>query len=126
MTESNAPTNTSPGSPASGIDYPSLLRRCMGKRELAGRLVRVFLDESARDLKELEAALHEQDAARLTAIAHRLKGAAGNVSAEAVRETAAQLEELGRVGDLTLAAEAFVRLRAKAEALGRTEPPATV
>ena len=84
--------------PKPGIDFPSLLHRCSGKPDLVRRLVEKFLAQAGGDLRELETALREQDAARLRLVAHRLKGSAANMSAETVRESASQLEELGRAG----------------------------
>jgi CheY-like chemotaxis protein/HPt (histidine-containing phosphotransfer) domain-containing protein len=83
-----------------GIDFPSLLQRCMGKRELAERLIRKFLEQAAVDALDLERAIRQRDAATVRSAAHRLKGSAGNVSARGVYDCASQLEMLGRDGKL--------------------------
>lgn len=103
--------------PPSGIDLAGLLHRCMGKRELAHRLVQKFLAQAGADVHELETAIREQDAVRLRLVAHRLKGSAANVSAEAVRESAGQLEILGRDGNLAAAPELQAQLRVHLEAI---------
>jgi len=105
------------GLPRDGIDFPSLLRRCMGKRDLAARLVQKFLIQAGADVQDLEVAIREQDAVRLRMVAHRIKGSAANVSAEAVREIASHLEILGRDGNLAPAPEFIARLRASMEAV---------
>jgi len=105
------------GAPEAGIDHPSLLRRCMGKQDLAVRLVQKFLVQAGADVHDLEAAIREQDAVRLRMVAHRIKGSAANVSAEAVRDTAGRLEILGRDGNLAAAPEILARLRVNLESV---------
>ena len=51
-------------SPA-GIDYPSLLHRCMGKNELAQRLIKKLLIQAGDDVLELETAIRERDDSRV-------------------------------------------------------------
>jgi HPt (histidine-containing phosphotransfer) domain-containing protein len=103
--------------PPPGIDFPSLLHRCMGKQDLARRLIQKFLVQASADVQELETAMREQDAARLRLVAHRLKGSAANVSAEAVRENASRLEELGRDVNLTPAPGLIAQLRSNMESV---------
>jgi signal transduction histidine kinase/DNA-binding response OmpR family regulator len=103
--------------PRAGIDFPSLLHRCMGKQELAGRLVQKFLAQAGADVLELATAIHEQDATRLRLVAHRIKGSAANVSAEAIRESASRLEILGRDGNLAAAPELLAQLRTHLDAV---------
>jgi signal transduction histidine kinase/DNA-binding response OmpR family regulator/HPt (histidine-containing phosphotransfer) domain-containing protein/HAMP domain-containing protein len=113
------PTDTAPtpppssGAPQTGIDFPSLLHRCMDRQDLARRLIQKFQAQARTDVQELESALHEQDAKRLRLVAHRIKGAAANMSAEAVRESASRLEVLGLNGNLTAAPEILDQLRAR-------------
>ena len=92
------PESTVDPGPIEPIDYPSLLRRCMRKPELAALLVRKLVQQAEKDLLALASAINQNDAAGLAASAHRLKGAAANVSAEALRQAAAELETLGRNG----------------------------
>jgi signal transduction histidine kinase/DNA-binding response OmpR family regulator/HPt (histidine-containing phosphotransfer) domain-containing protein/HAMP domain-containing protein len=100
-----------------GIDYQGLLRRCMGNPDLAGRLIQKFLSQATADIVEIDAAVSEQDAKRLRQVAHRLKGTAANLSAEAVRECAARLELLAHDGNLGQAAELVALLRASMETI---------
>ncbi len=94
---------TATAAAAEPIDYPSLLRRCFGKQELASRLVRKFAEQAGDDLKAMVFAAGQNDAAGLAAAAHRLKGAAANVSAESLRQIATELETLGRAGTIASA-----------------------
>jgi HPt (histidine-containing phosphotransfer) domain-containing protein len=84
-----------------GLDYAGLLRRSLGKGDLAIRLVRKLVQQTEQDLPAMAAAIQSNDSAALAALAHRLKGAAANVSAESLRRTAAEMETLGRSGTTT-------------------------
>ena len=85
---------------ADGIDYPSLLRRCLGKPELAKRLVQKFLEQAAQDLQEMERAIEAKESSAVSAAAHRLKGSASNLCANGVRQCAAAMEAAGRRNNL--------------------------
>ena len=104
------------------MDYPSLLRRCMGRRELAARLVLKFVAQADADAQEIARALQRADAAALAASAHRLKGAAANISAESLRQIAAELEILGRSGNPASAGFGLERLREELERLKSSWP----
>jgi HPt (histidine-containing phosphotransfer) domain-containing protein len=103
-TRPKGPVETGGGQPVV-IDYPSLLERCMGKRELAERLVQMFLEHARDDLRELESALRKNNAAEIAATAHRVKGAAGTVSAMTMWEVSARLEVMGREKNLAGASD---------------------
>lgn len=70
-----------------------LLERCLGKRELALRVLDRFKTQLAQDLESLQAALQDRDLYRMARVAHRIKGAAANVSAHALHQQSAALEE---------------------------------
>jgi len=95
-----APVETAPAEP---IDYPTLLRRCLNRQELAARLVHKLTAQADQDVQVMVAAARQNDAAALAASAHRLKGASANVAAEGLRRLAAELEALGRSGNLAAA-----------------------
>jgi CheY-like chemotaxis protein len=81
------------------IDLESLTRRCVNNRKLAAKALRMFDNGIDRDLAILTKGVQEADPQAVAASAHKIKGAAANISAEAVRQVAAELEKLGR-GDL--------------------------
>ncbi len=98
--------------PESGpIDYPSLLRRCMGKEELAARLVGKLVAQAGRDREEIAEAMQQGNAEVLAAAAHRLKGASANVAAEGLRRVALELEARARSGQLAACAGIVDRLQ---------------
>jgi HPt (histidine-containing phosphotransfer) domain-containing protein len=59
-------------------------------------IVRVFVDEAPRILRQIDAAIGAGDADRLSAAAHELKGAAANLSAPGVAQAAGALEQTAR------------------------------
>jgi CheY-like chemotaxis protein len=93
------------------IDRPSLLKRCLGKEELADKLLAKLHARLGTDLNEIKAAVDAGDAEQLARSAHRLKGAAANLSAEALRAVAGDLEALGRSGDVGAARDVLARLK---------------
>ena len=74
-----------------------------GTAVLVGRLVECFLDRIPVDLADLRAALDQGDAARVTRIAHRLKGAAGTVGSSGMVSLCEQLEVLVYTGPMASA-----------------------
>lgn len=82
------------------IQYDELLERCMGNQAFAQRVLDRFRERFADDLEELERQLNSGDAMQASKLAHRLKGAAANVSAESLSQLAADIEACSRQGQL--------------------------
>ncbi len=61
------------------------------------RLLRIFLDNAASTIDELEAALEQHDLARMNALGHRLKSSARAVGAMRLADTCLALEQMGSV-----------------------------
>lgn len=93
------------------IEHEQLLQRCSGKNELANRLIRKFLQQSERDLLELDLAVQKNDPDSIFKIAHRLTGAAGIVVAKSIQRAAAQIETAGRKKEVSKVPALFVELR---------------
>jgi len=82
------------------LDVPALLERCMGSIELLEALL-AELQASGEEQVNGIAAFHvQQDCQQTADAAHALKGAAGILGAEAVRQLAATVEATGRTGTL--------------------------
>jgi HPt (histidine-containing phosphotransfer) domain-containing protein len=95
-----------------------LLDRLMGDRQLAGVVLRGFLDDTPTQLSALSKRLDEDDAAGARLQAHTLKGSSATVAAERLNAVAAAMEQavidgqLGRCAELLpRAAEEFERFR---------------
>ena len=75
------------------FDQQGLMARLMGDAELARRVVAGFLDDMPRQIMLLETFVHEGNRERARRQAHTIKGAAANVSAEAMRAAADRLDQ---------------------------------
>ncbi|MGC1934498.1 MAG: Hpt domain-containing protein [Candidatus Acidiferrales bacterium] len=93
------------------LNRHELLERLLGDGDLLAEMVQIFLLESATHLADLNSAVNSGDAKKLYAAAHTLKGAVGNFAAPLATESVARLEEIGRSGDISGAADEFSVLR---------------
>ena len=128
---SDAPTGDPAGEPPADAAAPdrdadlptfdrgAALRRCSGDRELLARLAGRFADRLPEDLEVLRDALDRAEAATLGAEAHRIKGAAANLSADALSELARRLEVGAKAGDLADAPRLLAALERESEAYRR-------
>jgi len=94
----------------SAIDYESLLARCMGDSDLVSKVAKKFQERSRQAWDQILAGLKAGDATETARLAHAMKGAASNLSAIRLAELAAQLEDLGKAGDLSAAESAAQQL----------------
>jgi PAS domain S-box-containing protein len=85
---------------APAIDEAALVTSFDGKRELAGEVIDVFLDDAPTMLARIAHAVGMRDAAAIGAAAHALKGSVGLFSKDRAYEAARRLERLGRSGKL--------------------------
>lgn len=74
------------------LEMWELLGRCLGKPELAARVLHRFQKQLADDITQIETALDSEEYEVARETVHRLKGAAANVAAHALREQAHALE----------------------------------
>jgi PAS domain S-box-containing protein len=77
-----------------------LVERLMGDKDLAWRIAAGFLDDMEKRFTMLRASIESEDHASVRLHAHTIKGAAANVAAPLLRESASQLEQAGMAGDL--------------------------
>jgi HPt (histidine-containing phosphotransfer) domain-containing protein len=80
------------------FDAEDLLARCLGKIDLAERVLARFCSRFDVDLAELERAVRVEDTDQIARVAHRLKGASATVAATGLASGAARIEELARCG----------------------------
>lgn len=90
-----APATASDGVPPA-IDITSLLGRCLGNIDLIVRVLSSFRNAGRADFERLQHAVQRLDFDTVVEVAHRFKGAAGNVSAPGLRRIAMSMERLGR------------------------------
>jgi PAS domain S-box-containing protein len=97
--EPNAPTPKAKP-PAPAFDTEKTLKQWGNDESFAQRLVAKFIACASGDFHKLQEAIERNDATEAQRLAHGLKGAAGYVAAEGVRQVAAQLEAMFREGEL--------------------------
>ena len=91
------------------FDGEALLRRLMGDRQLAGLVLKGFLEDAPAQLKDLRRRLDEADAPGARLQAHALKGAAATVAAEGLHAMALAMERAGADGQLRRCGELLPR-----------------
>ncbi len=93
------------GAPEATWNSDVALGRLDGDRGLLAEIIAALVESGPSSTAALRDAVEVGDPARVAQAAHALKGAVSNVAATAALTATARLEELGRTGDLTGAAE---------------------
>jgi CheY-like chemotaxis protein/HPt (histidine-containing phosphotransfer) domain-containing protein len=96
--------------PADVLNWDEALAHVGGDRDLLRDLAATFLDQAPRWTGAIRAALDGQDADRLKAAAHPLKGSLGTFAAKGAFAAAQRLETLGRQRNLSGGREALDEL----------------
>ncbi len=79
--------------------------------DAAEALLPAFLDNRAKDLALLQAALENRGFGEITRIGHNLRGSGGSYGFPKLTEIGGQLEDAGKVSDAQTIARAILRLR---------------
>jgi len=87
--------------PAS-FDKAAMLCRMMDDEDLALQIVMAFLDDIPKRIKSLQESIRSGNCAAAERIAHCVKGASANVSAERLTDLASKIEHAGKAGNLAL------------------------
>jgi signal transduction histidine kinase/DNA-binding response OmpR family regulator/HPt (histidine-containing phosphotransfer) domain-containing protein len=98
-------------------DPEILRRRMMGDAELVDLVLQEFRSDMPRQLAEAREALSQGDLETLAQMAHRIKGALGNVGSPALVAVVRELEAAARAGDLPRARERMTTLDRRYPAL---------
>ena len=94
------------------IDRDMVMARLGGDEALFSDVIQLFLEDCPVRLAVIKAAIDAGDTDALRMSAHALKGAAGNMSAKRLFESAETLERLGAEGRIDAARAAWRRLSA--------------
>ncbi len=97
--------------PLAEVNFTEILVRIGGDKKLLNRMIGTFLRDTPKRVSGIASALRRKDAQALAAIAHALKGSVSIFGAEGARKLAEQLQNLGREGELPLAAEILTPLK---------------
>ena len=93
------------------FDREDLTKRCMGNQAMSDKLTEKFLLQTAEDIAAAGEAMKTLDLDRLMQVAHRIKGASGNLSMARMRRASARLEDVARAGDETESANGYGQLK---------------
>jgi signal transduction histidine kinase/DNA-binding response OmpR family regulator len=97
--------------PSLALDRAALLARVGGDEELLADLARLFVEDCPARLAAVGRAADAGDAQGLRSAAHQLRGALGLFGVPAAVQAAAELERIGRSGDLRRWADVFAVLQ---------------
>src|SRR5436190_13744159 len=89
-------TRMAGGATSAAVDVMALLGRCLGNFELIVLVLSRFRKTGSADIVQLEVAIDHSDYAAVVEIAHRFKGASGNISATVLHKIAASMEQCAR------------------------------
>ena len=99
------------------FNQAELMRIVGDDLEFVKELLTCFFDVIPAQMNKIRQAITDQDATSVSNNAHAIKGAAGNIRAEATSKEARVLEEMGKGGDLSAATESLRILEAELEKL---------
>ncbi|WP_442877386.1 response regulator [Desulfolutivibrio sp.] len=84
------------------FDKAAMLCRMMDDEDLARQIVMAFLDDVPKRIRSLQENIQSGNCEAAERIAHCVKGASANVSAERLRAMASKIEQAGKTGNLSL------------------------
>jgi two-component system sensor histidine kinase/response regulator len=102
------------------LNRAELLERLMNDEELVEEIIDAFLVDTPQRIATLREALSRKDTSLVWREAHTLKGAAGNVSAIALRELALEAERAGAAAELDKVASLIAKIDEQFEILKKT------
>ena len=101
------------------LDRRDLLARLMNDEELAREVLAAFIIDMPDKIAALQAAVRDGDTVQIKNQGHTVKGAARNISAQALQETAWQIEMAGREGQISNASALLPLLSEQFQALAK-------
>jgi two-component system sensor histidine kinase/response regulator len=85
------------------VDLSAALHWVDDDRELLAELIKIFLEDCPKRLQELDQAVKDGNASGVREAAHSLKGMVAGFDARSAHGLAAEMEGLGKAGDLSKA-----------------------
>ncbi len=99
------------------FDLEEAVSKCFGRYDMFQKMVECFFEEADPLLNQIQAALDRGDAEQIATAVHRLKGTIVYLGARAAAESAKQIEQLGRAGELALLPSAIEELQQRCREL---------
>ena len=103
--------------PTTVLDQSELMLRVEGDKDMLKELIDIFVSESVSILGQLDEAVQSKNSGALQSTAHKLKGSLGVFGARAATGAAAELEQIGKSGDLASARATLDRLKREVSCL---------
>lgn len=97
------------------INVAKVLAGLNGNEKFLQEQWELFMEVAPRQLQLLKVALDGNDQEQVERLAHSLKGAAGNIGAEALQNEAFSMELVARKGSLTTARDLYNSLASEME-----------
>lgn len=97
------------------FDPATLPEEWSDQPEFVAEILKCFIKETETDLAAIDSAWNGNETARVSKIAHRVKGAASAINAELIRRAAADLESLAHKSPLPGTQESIAKLRREFE-----------
>ena len=94
-----------------------LLERLMGDKELADIVIDGFISDIPVQLNEIKRNIDEGKSEAAGILAHKVKGAAGNIASPSIQGIAFEMEKAGESGDIDLLITLMPRLEQEFENL---------
>ncbi|MBN2527724.1 MAG: Hpt domain-containing protein [Deltaproteobacteria bacterium] len=82
------------------FDKEALMSRLCDDEDLVSEVVEVYLEDTPHQIESLRDAHQNGDQDRIVRQGHTIKGASSNISAMRMQQTAYEIEEAGKSGDL--------------------------
>lgn len=92
------------------FDRDVALARVDGDSELLREIIHIFFEDTPYKMEKLHQAIENNDATSVEMQAHSLKGSAGNIGANVIKEVALQMELAGKEKDLENARSLYKKL----------------
>ncbi len=92
------------------IDLEGLLERCGGSKDLVHKIAQKFAETGPGMVSQVREAIENRDADAVYRAAHQLKGASATMGAIKLASIAADIEMLGREGNVSAAADRIASL----------------
>ena len=99
------------------LDLPELLERVQDDKELLIELLDIYVTDYQEKRILIAEAIEKNDFEQVKSIAHSLKGASGNISANQLRENFLKFEEMGKNNDFSNAQETIENMDQQFSAL---------
>ncbi len=96
------------------MDLPMALEEFEGDQELLVEVVDSFLDTMDKQFEMISQAVADGDSSVVIAEAHKIKGGAGNLTADSLAEAAKELEHCAKSNEMKQAAGLFKRVKTEA------------